>query len=169
MSTLDQDQFMVMFAQSRTAFRLEHQREPLPGEQEAFEYWLNGNLMIPWEWPGWRDWLDLTWRHSSAGGEIRRVRLVDDPPTRYQRWAMSITSWHEQSGDHIRYLRCPVAERLGIPITNWWLFDDAHVVAMSYDGGEVPGKMLISDSKMIAKYRTWRDLAVAHATEPVPT
>ena len=169
MPTISQDQFKVLFAESRTAFRLEHQREPLPGEQQAFQHWLNGNPMVPWEWPPWRDWLDLAWRHVSAGGEIRRVRLVDDPPTPYQQWGIAITSWHEQAGDHIRYLPCHAAEGLGIPVTNWWLFDDAHVVAMSYDTGEVPGKILISDREVIAKYLTWRELAVAHATEPVPT
>ena len=169
MPQISQDQFSVMLAESRTAFRLEHQRDPLPGEQEALQHWLSGNLMVPWEWPPWRDWLDLAWRHTSAGGEIRRVRLVDEPPTRYQQWGISITSWHEQAGDHIRYLPCHAAERLGIPIANWWLFDDAHVVAMSYESGEVPGKILVSDPEVIAMHRTWRDLAVAHATEPVPT
>jgi hypothetical protein len=166
---MDQDQFRVMFAESRTAFRLEHQRNPLPGERAAVGHWRQGRPMVPWEWPEWRDWLDLAWRHTSAGGEIRRVRLVDDPPTYYQQWGMSITSWHEQAGDRIRYLPCRVAERLGIPIANWWLFDDTHVVEMTYDEGKVPGKILISEPEVIAKYRTWRDLVVANATEPVPT
>jgi hypothetical protein len=169
MTTLGVAQFQIMFAESRTAFRLEHQREPLAEEQEAFQYWQQGNEMVPWEWPPWRNWLDLAWRHTSGGtAEIRRVRLVDDPPTRYQQWAIAITSWHEQAGDHIRYMPCQLAEQLGIPIANWWLFDDTHVVAMTYDGGKEPGKILISDSEAVAKYRTWRDLAVANATEPVP-
>jgi hypothetical protein len=169
MPTVDQDQFRVMLAESRTAFRLEHQRDPLPGEQPAFQHWLGGSATVPWEWPLWRDWLDLAWRHVSAGGEILRVRLVDNPPSPYQQWGISITSWHEQAGDHIRYLPCHVAEHLGIPITNWWLFDEARVVAMSYESGDVPGKILINEPEVIATYRTWRDLAVAHATEPVPT
>lgn len=94
------------------------------------------------------------------------MRLVDDPPTPYQQWAMAITSWHEQAGDRIRYLPCHGAQRLGIPVTNWWLFDDTTVVAMNYDRGKVPAKILISDPEVIAKYLTWRDLAVAHATTP---
>ena len=103
---MDQDQFRIMFAESRTAFRLEHQRNPLPGERPAMQHWRQGKPMLPWEWPEWRDWLDLAWRHTSTGGEIRRVRLVDDPPTYYQQWGMSITSWHEQAGDRIG--TCPV-------------------------------------------------------------
>lgn len=169
MSEISPDHFSVLFAESRTAFRLEYQREPLPGEQAAVEHWQRGGRMVPWEWPPWRDWLDRCWRHCSAGGEIQRVRLLDDPPTSYQQWGISITSWHEQAGDHIRYLSCHVADHLKIPITNWWLFDDAYVVAMSYGGGEVPGKILINDPEVIAKHLTWRDLAVAHAAEPVPT
>src|SRR5207247_7241556 len=137
MTTISQDHFRVMFAESRTAFRLEHQRDPLPGEQAAVQHWLNGNPTVPWEWPAWRNWLDLAWRHTSDGGDICRVRLVDDPLTPYQQWAMQCTPWHEQAGDRIRYLSRHAAEQFGITAANWWLFDDARVVLMSYDGGEV--------------------------------
>jgi hypothetical protein len=153
-----------MLTQSRTAFRLEYQREPLPGEQPAVQHWQDGHSTVPWEWPEWRSWLDLAWRHVSNGGEIRRVRLLDDPATTYQRWAIHCTSWHEQAGDRIRYLRCHVARQLGIPTANWWLFDDARVVLLDYNRGEVPDKTLITDPKMIARYQKWRDLATTHAT-----
>ena len=46
MPQISQDQFSVMLAEFRTAFRLEHQRDPLPGEQEALQHWLSGNLMV---------------------------------------------------------------------------------------------------------------------------
>src|SRR5690242_7150318 len=114
MSTVNQDRFMVMFAESRTAFRLEHQREPLSGEQAAVEHWQKGNATVPWEWPEWRGWLDLAWRHVSNGGEIRRVRLVDEPPTSYQLWAIQCTPWHDQAGDRIRYLTRRAAEQFGV-------------------------------------------------------
>jgi uncharacterized protein DUF6879 len=164
MSTVSQDQFRVMFAESRAAFRLEYQRDPLPGEQEALQYWLSGNLMVPWEWPDWRNWLDLTWRHTSHGGEILRVRLIDEPPTPYQRFATHCTTWHEQAGDRIRYLRRPAAEQLGIVTSNWWMFDDTNVVLLNYDGGEVPSKILVTDPAEIRRYQSWRDLALSHAT-----
>jgi len=164
MAAVSQDQFRVMLAQSQTAFRLEYQRDPLPGEQAAVQHWTRGNPMLPWEWPEWRNWLDLAWRHVSDGGEIRRVRLVDDPPTPYQQWGISIASWHDQAGEQIRYLTRHRAEQLGIPVNNWWLFDETHVVLLNYDGGEVPGKILITDPAMIARYQAWRDLALRHAT-----
>jgi hypothetical protein len=164
MSTVSQDHFMVMFAESRTAFRLEHQREPLSGEQAAVEHWSAGNSMVPWEWPEWRSWLDLAWRHVSNGGEIRRVRLVDDPPTTYQQWAMQCTPWHEQAGDRIRYLPRRVGEELGIPAANWWMFDDTSVVQLNYGSGQVPSKILVTDAAEIRKYQRWRALAVERAT-----
>jgi hypothetical protein len=164
MSSIDQDHFRVLLAQSRTAFRLEHQREPLPGEQAAVEHWQQGKPMVPWEWPPWRDWLDLAWRHTSAGSDISRVRLVDDPLTSYQQWAVHCTPWHERAGDHIRYLPRRTAEELGIPIQNWWLFDDVAVVLMSYGSAEVPLKTLVTHTAEIRKHQMWRDLALGHAT-----
>lgn len=158
------DQFSIMLAESRSAFRLEHQRDPLPGEQAAVDHWLSGGTMQPWDWEEWRSWLDLAWRHSSSGGEISRVRLVDDPPTVYQRWAMSITPWHEDSGDHIRYMPRAMAEQLSVPVANWWLFDDSAVILMEYDGGEVPRKTFVTDPEVIVSYARWRDLALAHAS-----
>jgi Family of unknown function (DUF6879) len=163
MLPLDQDHFMVMFAKSRTAFRLEHQREPLPGEEAAVQHWSRGNSTVPWEWPQWRSWLDLAWRHVSNGGEIRRVRLVDEPPTSYQRWAIQCTPWHDQAGDQIRYLSRGSAAQLGIIVANWWLFDDTRVVLLNYDGGDVPSKILVTDPAEIRRYQSWRDLALRHA------
>jgi hypothetical protein len=164
MAAVSQDHFSVMLAESRTAFRLEYQREPLQGEQAALQHWQQGKRMVPWEWPEWRSWLDLAWRHASTGGNISRVRLVDDPPTTYQRWAIECTSWHERSGDHIRYLPRQAAEGLGIPAENWWLFDDGAVVVMTYGRTEVPIKTLVAEPADIRRYQRWRDLAVRHAT-----
>jgi hypothetical protein len=164
MPTISGDQFRILLSESRTAFRLEYQRQPLPGEQAAVEHWLNGNRTVPWEWPEWRNWLDLAWRHVSRGNEIQRVRLVDDPPTDYQHWAIQCTPWHEQAGDRIRYLQRSVAKQLGIPATNWWLFDDTNVVQLNYDGGEAPSKILVTDAAEIRKHQRWRVLAVERAT-----
>jgi hypothetical protein len=145
-------------------------RDALPGEQAAVQHWLDGHSTVPWEWPEWRGWLDLAWRHVSNGGEIRRVRLLDDPLTPYQRWAMQCTPWHEQAGDRIRYLPRRTAEPLGIPVANWWMFDDARVVVLNYGASEVPGKTLVTDTTEIRRYQEWRDLALSHATaaETIP-
>jgi hypothetical protein len=91
------------------------------------------------------------------------VRLVDEPPTSYQQWALECTPWHERSGDRIRYLSRHEAGRLGIPVENWWLFDNTTVVALTYGSGEVPIKTLIAKSAEIRKYRAWCELALAHA------
>jgi hypothetical protein len=166
MTSIDQDHFRVLLAESRTAFRLEHQREALHGEQAALAHWQQGKPMVPWEWPPWRDWLDLAWRHTSAGGRISRVRPVDDPPTSYQQWAIHCTPWHERSGDRIRYLSRQAAEGLGIHVENWWLFDDTSLVLLTYGRSEVPTKNLVTEAKVIVKYQRWRDLALEHATTP---
>jgi len=86
-----------------------------------------------------------------------------NPSSRHETEFPSGTPWHERSGDHIRYLPRQAAEQLGIPIENWWLFDDAALLLMSYGRSEVPTKSLVTDPKVIAKYQAWRELALSHA------
>jgi hypothetical protein len=152
---IGEDQFLGMFRTCRAAFRLEHQRDPLPEEQNAFTCYQVGNPLLPSQWQPWGDWLKFT-RH--LGGKIIRVRLVDEPPTPYQQWAMWATPYHRDAGDDIRYMRRRLAENLGIVATNWWLFDAEHLVTM--DG---TSKMLVTDAEVLIIHRAWRDLALSQA------
>ena len=112
----------------------------------------------------WQTWLDEMKELTSQGKKISRVRIVDDPPTGYQRWAMWTTRWHLEAGEDIRYLLRATARTLGIPAGDWWLFDDTSLVLMTFTSdGQPDGRTLVTDPAVVRKHHTWRALATRHA------
>lgn len=161
---IGEDQFLGMFRDCGTAFRLEWQPYPVDDEEAAFTCWQAGNPLLPSQWPMWAGWLEFT---RSLGGKITRVRLLEDPPTPYQQWGMWATSYHRDAGDDIRYIARNLAEVLGIPPANWWLFEhaeDARLVTMNGIA-----KTLVTDTTTVEVHRTWRSRALDHAAEHAAT
>lgn len=168
-----EEQFAGMFRTFRlTASRLETQPAyAMTVERAAFARFLAGAPLPPGELPWWQSWLDDMRELTRRGKRISRVRIVDDPPTDYQRWEMWATRWHLQAGEDIRYLPRAMAGTLGIPAGDWWLFDDTRLVLMAFtSAGEIDGKTLVTDPEVIAAYQRWRDLAFRHAApaEAIP-
>jgi hypothetical protein len=138
-------------------------------EEEAVAGFLAGNPRSPGEYPEWRSWLDEMRELTGQGKRISRVRVVDDPPTGYQRWAMWCTRWHAEAGEDIRYLPRATAGDLGIPSGDWWLFDDATLVVTAFTSdGQADGRTLITNPALVGRYVAWRDTAVRHATAAEP-
>ena len=150
---MDEEQFLGMFGSCAAAFRLEWQTDPVPDEEAAFTYWLAGNPLLPSQWPMWADWLDFT---RSLGGKITRVRLIDDPPTPYQEWGMWAIPYHREAGDDIRCMAHSLAEVLGIPPGNWWMFDNQLVTMKG------TSKTLVTDTEVIAVHLAWKERALSH-------
>lgn len=171
MEPVSEERFEGMFRTfRRTAFRLETQPAyAMTIEREAFARFLAGAPLPPGELPWWQSWLDDMRELTRQGRRISRVRIVDTPPTDYQRWEMWATDWHLEAGEDIRYLSRRTAGTLSIPSGDWWLFDNARLVLMAFTSdGEIDGKTLVTDREMIGTYQRWRDLAVRHAAEAIP-
>jgi hypothetical protein len=102
---------------------------------------------------------------TRQGKRRARVRVLDEPPTDYQRWLVWTSPWYAAVGEDIRYLTRSRAARIGLPLReDWWLLDDNRVIVMRFtEEGEIAGDVLITDPAAVASYRTWRDLAIAHA------
>jgi hypothetical protein len=101
---------------------------------------------------------------TEQGKTIARVRIIDDPPTDYQRWSLWASQWHRDAGEDIRYLRRKTAHNLGIGPGDWQLFDHRRLVLMAFtDTGEPASKTLITVPAVIARHRSWRAEAIAHA------
>jgi hypothetical protein len=168
MQPVSAEQFAGMLRTfSDTAFRLETQPaySTSPAEREALALFLAGAPRPPGEFPVWQSWLDDMIELTGQGKKISRVRIVDDPPTGYQRWAMWTTRWHLEAGEDIRYLPRATARTLGIPAGDWWLFDDTSLVLMTFTSDAQPdSKTLVTDPAVIRKHHTWRALATRHAT-----
>lgn len=150
----------------RDLFRM----ETLP----AYDVPINGNDFQRWlageSEPTWRNkqpWLDTLARWAREGRPRRRVRVIHDPITDYERYACD---WgyrlNEQAGENIRVL--DVAEtslptELGGAPGDWWLIDGRDVVRMHYypDGQFRGGEVL--DSQHLERHRLAADAAWDHA------
>ena len=165
--TISEEEFADLFRTFRiSAFRLETQPAyAMTIEREGFDRFLAGSPLPPAELPWWQSWLDDMAELTRQGKRIARVRFVDTPPTDYQRWEMWATRWHLEAGEDIRYLHRNTAHETGIPMGDWWLFDDTQLVLMGFTSdGEIDGKTLVTDTATIRSYRMWRSVAIRHAT-----
>ena len=154
---MNEDQFLALFRDCESAFKLEYQTEPVPGELDLFRAWQDGNPPQPRDWKPWQDWLDHC-RH--LGGKIIRVRLIDDPPTPYQEFLKCAVPYHREAGDDIRYMPRDLAVILDIAPANWWLFDSDRLVTMNMDA---TGMALVTDPGTVKEHCAWRDLALSRA------
>ena len=167
MPTVTQDEYAGMFRECSDAFRIEGKRlyRTSPAEAEALAGFLAGSPRPPSAFPVWQSWLDQVRTWTGQGKTIARVRIIDDPPTDYQRWSLWCARWHRDAGEDIRYLTREAANALGIPRGDWQMFDHNRVVVMAFTAsGENADKRLVSDLSMVRRYRIWRALAVEHAT-----
>ncbi|MEU8006279.1 DUF6879 family protein [Catellatospora sp. NPDC049111] len=163
-------EFAAVFSRFHTsAFRLELQQAYLePSEAATFARWQAGDPQPPIEVPDLADWYNQIQVHTAAGRTVERVRVQEDPPTDYQRWERWIGAWNTAAGESIRYLTRTRAHEVGLlPAAgdrDWWLFDDAWLVVMTFDtDGRRLTSEIVADSDTVAQARAWRDLAVHHS------
>ncbi|MFR9675854.1 DUF6879 family protein [Streptomyces sp. TR02-1] len=113
-----------------SAFRLETRTAyGVPEEDEPFHTWLSG------EDPGtaWlQDWLDLMTAQTGNGRTVRRVRVVDHPPSDYLRFEISVTPHNLAAGEVIRYLPRQRSDELQLPGSEFWIFDRRLLVFLAF-------------------------------------
>lgn len=149
------------------AFRLETRPVYLVEvEQEPFAAFLRGELRPATDLPYYVAWLDQIRQATRSGRRVARVRVMEEPPTDYQRWEAWIGSFNVDAGEDIRYLTRGAIRALDIPDHyDWWLFDSTDLALMRFDpDGHPLGGEIVSDPDLIAQHCAWRDLAVAHST-----
>lgn len=162
---LSADDFNQLWRYFRqTAFRLEVQPVyTVADEQESVGEFLTGHEPRPLTEYGWfAAWLDQIRSVTAQGREVRRVRVLDEPLTNYQRWEMWCGRWNIEAGEDIRYITRTRAKAAGLPVADdWWLFDSAAVAKMRFTADGHPlGGQIIRDPSVVSQYCAWRDLAV---------
>jgi hypothetical protein len=166
--TISQDRFDRELATfERTAFRLETRTAYKLGyEQTDFDLFLAGSPVPPPDLGWWRPWLEQIRRLTDEGKTVARVRVVDEPPSDYQRWELWAHRWHENAGEQINYLRKADANTIGLPLgVDWWLLDEARLMIIRYnEDGSILSEILTDDPGTIARHCALRDLAVRYAT-----
>jgi hypothetical protein len=106
--------------------------------------------------------------HVGRGRTIGRVRIVETPPTSYQRWMRWMDKFNRGAGETIQYLTRRGAQEAGIipgiGADDWWLFDDRRLVVMHFDGeGRRIQVEAIEDEPEVEKAIWWRAQAIAAA------
>ena len=153
-----------------TAFRLEVQPVyTVADEQESVREFLAGEPRPVTEFPFYADWLDKIRAATAAGKHVARVRVLDEPPTDYQRWEIWSGQYNTAAGETIRYLPRSRAISIGLPvIDDWWLFDSTSLATMRFStNGEPLGGEILTDADAVAQHCALRDLAVRHS-DPAP-
>jgi hypothetical protein len=168
---LTPDDFNHLFGRfEQEAFRFEVQPVYLVAEErETFEEFLRGEPRPITEFPFFTSWLDQIKAATSEGRRVIRVRVLEDPPTDYQRWEVWAGQYNAAVGEEIRYLARAKATAAGIPLTDdWWLFDRRRLARMRFDADGTPlGGYIVSDPETITQHCKWRDLAV-RLSAPAP-
>ena len=84
----------------RSAFRLEVQPFYAIGEEQPeFERFLAGSPRPPTEISWWNAWLGQVAGLTRQGKTVTRVRVLDEPPTDYQRWMLWADPWYAEAGE----------------------------------------------------------------------
>ena len=126
-------------------------------EAEALRLFLDGTTEPPWR--KHREWPDTVRRAKRRGAQMQRVRLMETPPTNYQRFqcAWSYPA-NVEAGEDIRVLNQKPDELL---VVDFWLFDDTTAVVLEYDDN---GRFLVPVvAETTEPYRRTRDLALRSA------
>lgn len=145
-----------------TAWRLEARRYyRSPTDGTAFEDFLAGRD------PGsaWlSSWLDLMREQTSQGKRVERVRIVDEPPSDYQRFLMWGAQLNTAAGEDIRCLSRVRAEELKLPASDFWVIDSRRVVLLSFDEDDRPlAPTVVDDPATVVEHCAARDAAWHHA------
>ena len=165
---ITEDQFDELLATyERSAFRLETRSTYALGYEAAdFARFLAGSPVPPPDLDWWRPWLERIKRFTAEGRIMSRVRVIDEPPSDYQRWERWAAPWHSQAGERISYIPRSRARAIQLPMHyDWWLLDDERLIIMAFtEDGQIDSKTLSTDPGSVARHRVWRDLAVRNAT-----
>ncbi|GGX32034.1 DUF6879 family protein [Streptomyces chryseus] len=160
---IDLDAFARLFDNfEHTAWRLETRNRYASDEAtDTYAQFLRGesptwDLNSPW---------GLTMREKTGGGAtVGRVRIVDRPPTRGQRYLLAHAKKNEAVGEDIRNLWRADAERLRLPAEDFWIFDSRLVALLRFDEDDnLLDVELITEPAEVNRYAQVRDAAWHYA------
>lgn len=148
----------------RYAWRWENQPVyAITDERASVEAFLAGHPADPMEDPYLSPWMHQVAEQTVTGRRIGRVRVMEEPPTDYQRWELWLDRWNRGAGEQIEYLTRSQAAALGTsPFgdCDWWLFDDERVMLMFFDATGYRCRVeLTEDPADVLAARLWRTRA----------
>ncbi|WP_149830089.1 DUF6879 family protein [Streptomyces tailanensis] len=120
------------------------------------------------ETPTWD--MDSPWARTISaktqdGAYVGRVRIVDNPPTKGQRYLLAHAEHNDELGEEVRNMWREDAKRVNLPDEDFWIFD-SHIVALCiFDEADIlTGAELITEPARVNQYNRLRDVAMHYAT-----
>lgn len=165
MPTLTPDQFIARFdTYERSALRLESRNHTaVPAERAELQAFLSGELSEVRNWEH-DDWTRMVTRQVSAGRPMRRVRVMDDPLTVYNRFMIYCGHRGVSLGEDVRYLVRADANALDLPDHDFWVLDSARLIELRFTADGRPLRHdLITDPDVVARHEEWIHRALAAA------
>lgn len=107
-----------------------------------------------------RPWCVNVRAQVAQGKRIERVRIVDRPPTREQRYLLAAAAVNNKAGEDIRNLWRMDADKAGLPRLDFWLFDARRALVLHFDeADEYLGAELVEDPARVVQFCQIRDAA----------
>jgi hypothetical protein len=116
-----------------TAVELPHMAKWAAGEADDLE-WLQG-------------WCTTLHDAVKSGKSVRRVRIVSEPLSDYQRWSYSIAQPMVDAGEDIRWVPRRLVSSVAIPGNDFYLIDKTLVVFLTYTGNGLDAGKFVSHSQ----------------------
>jgi hypothetical protein len=163
---LSEEEFDTQFQSAEhSLLRLEMRRHTnLGAERSEVEAFLAGERPEVYVWSSDR-WTEMVGRHAAAGRPFRRVRVMDEPLTDYNRFMIWTARRNVAAGESIRFLAMADANKLDLPDHDFWVFDSSRLVELRFtDDGRPLGHDLITDAEIVARHEEWINRAFAAAT-----
>jgi hypothetical protein len=93
----------------------------------------------------WLDgWCQTLRKHIDAGHSVRRLRVVSEPLSDYQRWSHAIAEPMVAAGEDIRWVPRRLVSSIAFPGNDFYLFDDRLVVFLTYAGNGLAADRIAS-------------------------
>lgn len=83
------------------------------------------------------DWCQRIRTHVEAGRTARRVKIVSEPLSEYQRWVYDVFTPIAEAGEDVRWIPRREVSSLSFPGNDYYLFDDERVVFLHYAGSGI--------------------------------
>ncbi|MDQ2789628.1 MAG: hypothetical protein DLM60_13810 [Pseudonocardiales bacterium] len=102
-----------------------------------------------------RPWFDTVRAGTQTGKVFRRVRIVSEPVSNYQRWVLKDSHLFVEAGEDIRWVPRSRVSTIALPGNDYWLFDGQVVVFLIFAAsGLVVDRQKTSDRTTIELCRT---------------
>ncbi|MBC8090792.1 MAG: hypothetical protein H7Y15_02405 [Pseudonocardia sp.] len=134
-----------------------------PAEQDQEPIFRSGDYTLSTTYAAWWDaWRQQVQPAVDEGGGYDRVRVVADPPTDYQRFALWSAQFNARAGEQVNYMSRAAATAAGVPDADFWILDGATVLLMHYTLDNLfLGAIAVTAPDAVARYTQWHDIAIA--------